>query len=225
MLITLLLITLIQTDDDLHDPTRVYNAIISLKEEYSQGRSWTNDDQYVWEREIAIGLGYGKYTGRGCMAFAMIASDAAFGNIPAYNFTDMSKIRVGDILRINNNTHSVIVLKVIGATSFTIAEGNYNSAINWERDIDLTETGFNYGFTRSPTNPISTTPIPSTNPISEETVSTTPISSTNPISEETVSTTPISSTNPKTEDTESNHSNIPYIRKLFGGLILTLFTY
>ena len=198
MLITLLLITLIQTDDDLHDPTRVYNAIISLKEEYPQGRSWNNDDQYVWNREIAIGLGYGQYTGRGCVAFAMIASDAAFGNIPAYNFTDMSKIRVGDILRINNNTHSVIVLKVIGATSFTIAEGNYNSAINWERDIDLTETGFNYGFTRSPTNPIS---------------------------EETVSTTPIPSTNPKTEDTESNHSNIPYIRKLFGGLILTLFTY
>ena len=198
MLITLLLITLIQTDDDLHDPTRVYNAIISLKEEYPQDRSWTNDDQYVWEREIAIGLGYGKYTGRGCMAFAMIASDAAFGNIPAYNFTDMSKIRVGDILRINNNTHSVIVLRVKEPTSFTIAEGNYNSAINWERDIDLTETGFNYGLTRSPTNPIS---------------------------EETVSTTPISPTNPKTEDTESNHSNIPYIRKLFGGLILTLFTY
>ena len=139
------------------------------------------------------------------MAFAMIVGDATFGNIPAYNFTDMSRIRVGDILRINDNTHSVIVLKVNGATSFTIAEGNYNSAINWERDIDLTQTEFNYGLTRSPAK-------------SDETVSTTPITSTNPISEE-------SATNPKTEDTESNHSNIPYIRKLFGGLILTLFTY
>ena len=126
------------------------------------------------------------------MAFAMIASDAAFGTIPAYRFTDMSKIRVGDILRINGDSHSVIVLKVNGATSFTIAEGNYNSAINWERDIDLEQTGFNYGFTRSPTNPIS-----------EDT----------------------ESTNPKSEDTELNNSNIPYIRKLFGGLILILFTY
>jgi len=202
ILITFFLITFIQADD-LHDPTRVYNAIISLKSEYPEGRSWTNENEYVWGSDISIGLGYGSYKGKGCIAFAMIASDAAFGNIPAYNFTDMSKIRVGDILRINDNVHSVIVLKVNGATSFTIAEGNYNSAIHWERDIDLTETGFNYGITRSLTNPIL-----------EETTSTNPIStdpkSTNPISTDPKSTTPIST------DPKSNHSNIPFIKKLFG---------
>ena len=208
ILIILFVIIFIQADDDLYDPTRVYNAITSLKDEYPQGRHWTNEDTYEWGRDIAMGLGYGSYTGRGCIAFAMIASDAAFENIPAYNFTDKSKIRVGDILRIYDNTHSVIVLKVKGATSFTIAEGNYNSAINWERDIDLTETGFNYGITRSPT------------PISEETISTTSVTA------EPKSTTPVSEltqTNPKSSDTKLNHSNIIYIKKLLI-LFLTLFT-
>ena len=210
ILIILFIIIFIQADDDLYDPTRVYNAITSIKEEYPQGRQWTNDNKYIWGFDIAQGLGYGAYTGKGCIAFAMIASDAAFGNIPAYNFTDMNKIRVGDILRINDNTHSVIVLKVNGATSFTIAEGNYNSAINWERVIDLTKTGFNYGITRS-----------STPPISEETISTT-----TPVSAEPISTTPLSEhiqTNPKSSDTKLNHSNILYIKKLLV-LFLALFT-
>ena len=52
------------------------------------------------------------------------------------NFTD-SKIILGDILRINNNTHSVNVLEVNGIISFTIAEGNYSSAIYLGRDIYL----------------------------------------------------------------------------------------
>lgn len=194
--------------DDLHDPTRVYNAIISLKTEYPEGRSWNNSNEYVWGESIAVGLGLGGYTGKGCMAFAMIASDAAFGTIPAYNSTDMNKIRVGDILRIFDNAHSVIVLKVNGPTSFTIAEGNYNQAIKWERDIDLTETGFNYLITRSQTNPFSEESIPSSEPLS-----TTPKS--NPISTDPISTVP-KSTTLASEDTKSNNSNIPSIIKLFG---------
>ena len=95
-----------------------------------------------------MGLGYSSYSGCGCFAFAMIASDAAFGNAPAYEFTDKNKIRVGDILRINNDTHFVIVLKKNRNTKYTIAEGNYNSSINWGRVIDLKETGFDYGYTR-----------------------------------------------------------------------------
>ena len=61
----------------------------------------------------------------------MIASDAAFGNISAYEFNDKNKIRVGDILRINNDTHFVIVLKILGDSKYKIAEGNFNSSINW----------------------------------------------------------------------------------------------
>ena len=78
----------------------------------------------------------------------MMASDAAFGDIPAYKFTEKKKIRVGDIIRINNDTHFVIVLKINGDSKYTIAEGNFNSSVNWERVINLETTGFNYGYTR-----------------------------------------------------------------------------
>ena len=149
LLIAFFLITFIQSDaDDLYDATRIYNAIIALKSKYPQGYPWTNNNEYVWGSSIAIGLGYGKFTGRGCCAFAMLASDAAFGNIPAYKFTEKSQIRVGDILRINNNTHFVIVLKINGNSKYVIAEGNFNSSVNWERVIDLNATGFDYGYTR-----------------------------------------------------------------------------
>ena len=94
------------------------------------------------------GLGFSSFNGRGCLVFSMIASDAAFGNIPAYEFNDKNKIRVGDILRINNDTHFIIVLKILGESKYKIAEGNFNSSINWGRIIDIKETGFDYGYTR-----------------------------------------------------------------------------
>ena len=148
LIIALFLVTFIKSDDDLYDETRIYNAIISLKTKYPQGYPWTNGNEYVWGASVAMGLGYFKFTGRGCVAFAMLASDAAFGNIPAYQFEDKSKIRVGDILTVSGGIHSVIVLKKNGDTQFTIAEGNFNSAINWERDIDINYTGFDFGITR-----------------------------------------------------------------------------
>ena len=147
ILIALVLITFIQSDD-LYDPDRIYDAIMSLKNKYPQGYPWTNSNQYVWGPSIAIGLGFSRYTGSGCAAFAMMASDAAFGEIPAYKFTDKSKIRVGDILRINNDTHFVIVLKIGENSQYTVAEGNFNSSVNYGRVINLDKTGFNFGFTR-----------------------------------------------------------------------------
>ena len=137
VLISLLLIAFIQSGDDLYDATRIYNAITALKSKYPQGTSWTNNNQYTWPSSVAIGLGYSSYRGSGCVGFAMLASDAAFGSIPAYKFTDKTKIRVGDIIRINNDTHFAIVLKINGNSKYTIAEGNYNSSINWNRIIDL----------------------------------------------------------------------------------------
>ena len=135
---------------DLNDSSEnsIYNAIIKLKSKYPQGLPWNNNNKYVWGENVAKGLGYSSYSGSGCFAFAMIASDAAFGNNPVYQFNDRNKIRVGDILRINNDTHFVIVLKINGNSKYTIAEGNYNSSINWERIIDLNQTGFDYGYTR-----------------------------------------------------------------------------
>ena len=138
-----------EVSNDLYDPKRIYKAIIDLRDKYPQGLSWTNaNNHYSWGEEIVSNLGYSSYNGSGCFAFAMIASDAAFGKIPVYKFFDKNKIRVGDILRINNDTHFVIVLKIIDKSKFKIAEGNYNASINWGRVIDINETGFNYGYTR-----------------------------------------------------------------------------
>ena len=143
--IALFLITFIHTSDsDLYDATRIYNAIMGLQSKYPQGYSWNNSNKYSWGTSVAIGLGYSRYDGSGCVAFAMMASDAAFG--------DKSKIRVWDIIRINNDTHSVIVIKDNGGSKYTIAEGNYNSSVNYGRIIDLSKTGFTNGFTRYPKN-------------------------------------------------------------------------
>lgn len=109
----------------------VYNKMIAMKEQYPEGMPWTNDNFYAWNGGIYTG-------GYGCMGFAFILSDAAFGTLPARKHTDFSKIRVGDILRINYDTHSVIVLEV-KSNSVIIAEGNYNSSIHWEREILLSE--------------------------------------------------------------------------------------
>ena len=82
------------------------------------------------------------------MGFAMMASDVVFGkDTPVYQYYDKSQIRVGDILRINNDTHSVIAIKIDG-NMITIAEGNYNSSIHYGRVIDIDKSNFVYGFTR-----------------------------------------------------------------------------
>ena len=43
-----------------------------------------------------------------------------------------------DIVRCMNNTHSVVVLKVVGNT-LVVAEGNYNESIHWGRTISRSE--------------------------------------------------------------------------------------
>ena len=148
ILITLLLIIFIQSDDDLYDETRIYKAITALKAKYPQGYKWNNSNSYTWGRSVCIGLGGYGSTGFGCQGFAMLASDAAFGDIPAYKFTKKSEIRVGDILRNGADYHSVIVLKKNGGSKYTIAEGNYGGAINWDRVIDIEQFGLAWGITR-----------------------------------------------------------------------------
>ena len=114
---------------------------------YEQGAPWTDDtfipgtnsNTYTWKGGTADGLPNG---GTGCAAFSFILSDAAFGNLPARkldngNFT-FSDVKVGDILRVNNNSHSVIVLHV-GDDGVVIAEGNFNRSVNWGRAMTKAE--------------------------------------------------------------------------------------
>lgn len=105
---------------------KVYDTIIGLKAAYPEGMYWTN--------EIAYQFNGAYYIGYGCAAFAFLASDAAFGSVPVYEHYDYTKIRVGDILRINKDTHSVIVLEVYD-DYIVIAEGNYNKSIHWGRKL------------------------------------------------------------------------------------------
>ena len=110
---------------------QAYNKMIALKKDYPEGMPWTNANFYAWN-------GGGKYYGGyGCVAFAYILSDAAFGTLPSRYIDDIriENIHVGDLLRVNNDTHTVIVLQVNGTESVTIAEGNYNSSIHWGRTM------------------------------------------------------------------------------------------
>lgn len=111
------------------DADSVYNRMMVKKEEYPEGMSWTNADYYKWKGGYFTG-------GYGCAGFAFILSDAAFGTLPAriLEAKDFSAIRVGDILRVNNDSHSVIVLEVY-SDYVIVAEGNYNSSIHWGRKL------------------------------------------------------------------------------------------
>lgn len=137
-------------------PQQVYQAIISLKNQYPEGMSWTNDNYYEWQGGIYSG-------GHGCAGFAFMLSDAAFDELPArmnedFAFTD---VQVGDILRINNDTHSVIVLEV-NDNSVMIAEGNYNKSVHWGRTLTKDQVlSADFMITRYPDPAISTPDDPS----------------------------------------------------------------
>lgn len=87
--------------------SRAYQAMIALKGSYPEGMRWTNANYYRWNGGIYSG-------GYGCMGFAFILSDAAFDDLPTRKVTNvkLSDVRMGDILRIDNDVHSVIVFEV-----------------------------------------------------------------------------------------------------------------
>ncbi len=133
---------------DIPTYQEAYEEMVALKEEYPEGMIWTNftpygsdgplGDAYVWKG----GKIYGASSGVGCMAFAFILSDAAFGSLPARAVTKGSftfdDVKVGDILRVRNNSHSVIVLQK-SAAGVVIAEANYNKTVHWGRVMSKSE--------------------------------------------------------------------------------------
>ena len=104
----------------------VRSIILALKSEYPEGRPWTNDNTYSPNPY---------FIAAGCAGFAWICSDAAFGDLPvSETHSDFSRIRAGDMIRMNSGTHSVVALEVDG-DSVTVTEGNYNRSIHWGRSI------------------------------------------------------------------------------------------
>lgn len=140
-------------DSTVPTPTEVYEAMTALqdREEYKEGTIWTNDEPYSdskgyyhWKGGT---LGGYRISAVGCVAFAFILSDEAFGSLPArmyaagsFTFDD---IKVGDILRVNNDAHTVIVLEVSDA-GVLVAEGNISTGdhigkVHWGRAISKEE--------------------------------------------------------------------------------------
>lgn len=132
----------VTTDPTALTPSKVYSAMIALQsqDQYKEGTTWTNDTPHS-------GSGYqwhgGKLDGAnisavGCVAFAFILSDEAFGTLPARMYAkggfQFEDIKVGDILRVNNDAHTVIVLEVSDA-GVVVAEGNYSGKVHWGRAI------------------------------------------------------------------------------------------
>ena len=115
------------------EPDVVFNKMYAMKEQYPEGMRYTNEDSYVFQGLVD---GYIRYTGYGCAAFAFMLSDVVFGTLPAkrlYTFT-YDDVRAGDILRINGDTHSVIILRKY-ADHVMLAEANYNSSVHWGRTL------------------------------------------------------------------------------------------
>lgn len=146
----------------------VYDRMIAMQEKYPEGLPWTNYTPYGTSGPLSSfydwhgGRVAGNITGGvGCAAFAFILSDIAFGTLPArtisYGDADFAyeNIRVGDVLRVYNNSHSVIVLKK-SAAGIIVAEGNYNSSVHWGRVMSEAEVMTSaYIITRYPDNFVS----------------------------------------------------------------------
>ena len=125
--------------------TQVTSAMEALRTKYPEGMPWDNyrpygskgdkGSAYVWHGGWILN---NIRSGVGCAAFAFILSDAAFGDLQARVVDNVrfEDVKVGDILRINGNTHSVIVLQK-SAGGVIIAEGNYNSTVHWGRALSV----------------------------------------------------------------------------------------
>lgn len=146
-------IRLAAADVEIPTPTQVYESMIALKEQdaYKEGTPWTNecpypnaDGDYHWKGGPLDGY---NISAVGCVAFTFILSDAAFGSLPARMYAaggfQYEDIKPGDILRVSNDAHTVIVLEVNEA-GVIVAEGNISTGdhkgkVHWGRAISKGE--------------------------------------------------------------------------------------
>lgn len=109
------------TDDNIRE------ILYGFKEEYPEGRPWTEEDEYYSENLLS--------RGHACEAFALMCSDAVFEGLRiSRRHCVFEDIRVGDLLYTNNGHHVVIVLEK-KENSVIVMEGNYDGKIHWGREI------------------------------------------------------------------------------------------
>ncbi len=134
------------TDGSSVTGENVKRLLESLKTTYPEGLRWGSERTYTWK-------GDGESTEvNSCEAFALQLSDEVFGSLPARRSTIItwSKLRPGDVLRINGDTHSVIVLDVQNSV-LTVAEGNSGGTVHWGRTLNRNDvTGATSVITRYP---------------------------------------------------------------------------
>ncbi len=140
------------------DEATVTQRLLSMQyvDGYKEGTLWDNSNHsYNWYNVLD---NYSTYTAYGCMAFALAMSDAAFGSsLHARTVSPVSyaSVRAGDILRIDGDTHSVIVLQKT-ADGVQIAEGNMSinggaGQVHWGRILSSSQVASaNYMITRYP---------------------------------------------------------------------------
>lgn len=124
-------------------------AIWTLASDYPEGMIWTNDTPPAYWSNIYIDNVH--QGGCGCHGFALIVSDKVFDHNPARRYEDYTQLRVGDVLRINNDTHTVVVLENhLEEGYIVVTEGNYAGTVHWGRRISKStlDNGFVYGISR-----------------------------------------------------------------------------
>ena len=127
ILVIITIIVVLTTNDPCknnYSDECLYAKMILKKGEYPEKRRWTNADCY-WSPYLGHGCG--------CAGFAYIMSDVCFGTLKTKILNDCPNFKVGDVVRVGSDTHSVIILKIDYKTNIiTIAEGNYAGSIHWE---------------------------------------------------------------------------------------------
>lgn len=144
MLMSMLPSHVLAAGDEVPSPSQVYADMIDLKNnnpKFAEGATWTDETNEY--RNWKGGLIDGKIIwATGCVAFAFEVSDIVFGSLPARKFSagqfKFADVKAGDILRVNNDTHTVIVLQT-GEDGLVLAEGNLNGKVHWGRAMSVAE--------------------------------------------------------------------------------------
>ncbi len=109
---------------------------------YKEGTRWTNEKKYVNTVEFN-GYPAGYFTGYGCWGFMLDMMEYASNyeypiRVIEGTYDNLPEIHVGDGVRLNYDTHSVVVIERNDYNNVvTVVEGNYNSSVHWGRKIDL----------------------------------------------------------------------------------------
>lgn len=134
-------------DDDFKD------ILEQLKKDFPDGMYWNKGSvsneacshpsgRMCNKYEGATNIAFSHYRwyelGTQCLGFASLISDCIFGaDAPVHSFSDFKQVRVGDHVRMNNDTHSAIVIEK-GTDYILVVECNadYKTCqITWGRKI------------------------------------------------------------------------------------------